>query len=240
MSFSKPYTYVDGNVLNASDHASNEQELQLYINQEILQSDIDNNEVLGVSLAPPKVIGVTNNIEFTTKDIYGINKTRNELDFSWFTGTTKAEFQGSANVTDYQSIPNSGFEVRISDASTAKVMITAAFKLFVLTNSTATNADDDDALASDIHLFSVNDSDQTPEKKAGTDNYVFQPKGTALSVNKDPGIGADQRQRNHRYIMVTRMLDVSVGATKFYFAINNRGERGNVNCQSVTYEVFYI
>lgn len=240
MSFSKPYTYVNGNVLNATDHSSNELELQLYINQEIIQGDMDDDSILGVCLAPPRVIGVTNNVEFTTKDIYGINKTRNPLDFSWFTGTTKAEFQGDPNVTDYQSIPNSGFEVHIAGVTSAKLMINAAFKVFVMDNSTATNAENDDALPSDIHLFSVNDTDQTPEIEAGTDNYVFQQPGSALAPNKDPGIGEGERQRNHRYIMVTRMLDVSEGTTKFYFAINNRGERGQVNCQSVTYEVFYI
>ena len=41
MAFVKPFTYANGAVLSATNHASNEDALREYVNQEIIAADRD-------------------------------------------------------------------------------------------------------------------------------------------------------------------------------------------------------
>ena len=50
MGFTKPYTYVNDTVLSATDHASNEDKLRSYVNQEIEDTDVDTDTIVGESI----------------------------------------------------------------------------------------------------------------------------------------------------------------------------------------------
>jgi hypothetical protein len=132
MGFTQPYTYVNDTVLSATDHASNEDKLRSYVNQEIEDTDVDTDTIVGESIATPRFVSVVQTADFVTKTVQGVSKLRLPQEYSWFTATTKSDNQTSTTVEDYQPLSNTGAEVVILKDST-KVMITFYAKAFGLT-----------------------------------------------------------------------------------------------------------
>ncbi len=123
MGFTQPYTYVNDTVLSATDHASNEDKLRSYVNQEIEDTDVDTDTIIGESIATPRFVSTVQTADFVTKTLQGVSKLRLPQEYSWFTSTTKSDNQTSFSVEDYQTLSNTGAEVVILKNST-KVKIT--------------------------------------------------------------------------------------------------------------------
>jgi hypothetical protein len=113
MAFTKPFTYVDGAVLSATNHASNEDALREYVNQEIIAADVSVDTVVGESIATPRFITAVQTGDFVTKTLQGVSKLRLPQAYSWFTSTTKSDNQTSTTVEDYQ-YEKSGLTTRYS------------------------------------------------------------------------------------------------------------------------------
>jgi hypothetical protein len=239
MGFTKPYTYVNDTVLSATDHASNEDKLRSYVNQEIEDTDVDTDTIIGESIATPRFVSSVQTADFVSKTLQGVSKLRLPQEFNWFTATTKSDDQTSTTVEDYQTLSNAGAEVVILKDST-KIMITFYATAFGQKNTTVTYSKGNRLWD---NLFALQyEKDGIITRYNGTRAYVFQDDDssgvTPVAGNPDPGeIGS---AAGHRSIMMTRMLTLSAGRYKFSVAVNAKVEKGNISCQSFTIETFHV
>ena len=135
MPYIKSYTYVDNDVLTATNHASNEDGLREYVNQEVVAADITADTLSGEVIALPRLIPTVYTTDFVTKTLQGQSKLRLKQQYAWFTSTTKGQNQVSTTVQDYQSMYDTGAEIYIPNDNTT-VMITVYMKAFAQENST--------------------------------------------------------------------------------------------------------
>jgi len=237
MGYTKPYTYVDSTVLSADNHSSNEQAIKEYVNQEVTDTDVDTDTIIGESVSTPRLITSVQTADFVSKTLQGVSKIRLPQEYSWFTSTTKSDNQISQTVKDYQTLANTGCEVVIPTANT-KVMVTIYLKAYGAPNSSVTYSPNGVLFESDFKLQYERLGLIT--QFDGTRNYVFEtqtgspPAGQTI-VPSDGGNAA-----GHRSIMITRMLTLNAGRYKFSVAVNSRVEKGNINCQTFTVETFHV
>lgn len=236
MAFTKPFTYVDGAVLSATNHASNEDALREYVNQEIIAADVSVDTFVGESIATPRFISSVQTCDFVSKTIQGVSKIRLPQAYSWFTSTTKSDNQTSSTVDDFQSLSNTGAEVIITKDNT-KVMITFYAKAVGQKNSTVTRGPGNGIWENEFVLQYEKTGLIT--RYDGTRSYVWENFSSfAGSVLVDPGFQGNGC--GHRSIMMTRMLTLSAGRYKFSVAVNAKVEKGQINCQSFTIETFHV
>jgi len=236
MAFTKPFTYVDGAVLSATNHALNEDALREYVNQEITASDVSVDTIVGESIASPRFITAVQTGDFVSKTIQGVSKIRLPQEYAWFTSTTKSNNQVSTTVQDYQPLSNTGAEVVITKANT-KVMITFYAKAFGLLNSSFTRAPSGSGYENQFLL--QYEKDGLINRYVGTSMYVFE-NDTTLTGSGTIQPNDTGAARGHRSIMMTRMLTLSAGRYKFSIAVNPKIEKGNINCQTFTIETFHV
>ena len=235
MGFTQPYTYVNDTVLSATDHASNEDKLRSYVNQEIEDTDVDTDTIVGESIATPRLVSVVQTADFVTKTVQGVSKLRLPQEYAWFTSTTKSDNQVSTTVEDYQTLSNTGAEVVILKNNT-KVMINFYAKAFAPANSSVLYSPTGAVYENAFKLQYEKDGLIT--RYDGTSAYVFEnATGVAAGVLNPSDQG---NPAAHRSIMMTRMLTLSAGRYKFSVAVNAKVEKGNINCQSFTIETFHV
>ena len=236
MAFTKPFTYVDGAVLSATNHALNEDALREYVNQEIAAADVSVDTVVGESIATPRLITSVQTGDFVSKTLQGVSKLRLPQAYSWFTSTTKSDNQTSTTVEDYQSLSNTGAEVVITKDDT-KVMITFYAKAEGLENSTVTRGPGNGIWENVFKLQYEKGGLVT--RLEGTRAYVWENfEGFVGAVHVDPGFQGNGC--GHRSIMMTRMLTLNAGRYKFSVAVNAKVEKGQINCQTFTIETFHV
>lgn len=238
MAFVKPYTYVNGNVLNATDQESNELALQRHVNQQIVSADVANDSIVGESIATPRLISAVYTADFVTKTIQGVSKLLSKHDFAYFSSTTKGKNQTSTTVEDYQSLNTTGAEVFIPVDST-KVMITIYFKAVGDENSAKqANQRNPGPGMWDNRFELLYEKDGRITSYDGTRNYVFEEANSLSLGALNPS--AKSTAAGHRSIMITRMLTLDKGRYKFSVAVNPKIEKGNINCQSFLIETFHV
>tara|TARA_R100001510_G_C7652632_1_gene210524 strand:+ start:1429 stop:2154 length:726 start_codon:yes stop_codon:yes gene_type:complete len=241
MPYIKSYTYVDNDVLTAANHASNEDGLREYVNQEIVAADIAADTLSGEVIALPRFIPTVYTTDFVTKTIQGQSKLRLKQKYAWFTSTTKGQNQVSTTVRDYQSLYDTGAEIYIPKDNTT-VMVTVYMKAFAQENSTAAKGAGKGRWHNQFGLQYEKLGLFT--RLNGTRQYVFE-NTTAADSTEEPvktGIAGNFSgiPAGHRSIMVTRMLTLSAGTYRFTMVVNAKVEKGNVNSQSFTIETFHV
>ena len=236
MAFVKPFTYVNGAVLSATNHASNEDALREYVNQEIIAADVSVDTFVGESIATPRFITSVQTGDFVSKTIQGVSKIRLPQEYAWFTSTTKSDNQTSNNIKDFQSLNNTGAEVVITKDNT-KVMVTFYAKAFGQLNSTVTRGPGNGKW--DNKFLLQYEKSGLVTQYEGSRSYVWED-FTGLSGAGIVDPGAEGTACGHRSIMMTRMLTLDAGRYKFSVAVNAKVEKGNINCQSFTIETFHV
>lgn len=238
MGYTKPYTYVDTTVLSADNHSSNEQALKEYVNQEVTDTDVDTDTIVGESIATPRLITSVQTADFVSKTLQGVSKIRLPQEYSWFTSTTKSSNQVSTTVADYQTLSNTGCEVVIRQNNT-KVMITFYAKALGEPNSTVTKSPGNNLW--DNKFLLQYEKEGLITRLDGTRAYVFENVEVTPSAPL-PAVDGGQSgiPAGHRSIMITRMLTLNAGRYKFSVAVNSKVEKGNINCQTFTVETFHV
>lgn len=238
MGYTKPYTYVDTTVLSADNHSSNEQALKEYVNQEVTDTDVDTDTIVGESIATPRLITSVQTADFVSKTLQGVSKIRLPQEYSWFTSTTKSSNQVSTTVADYQTLSNTGCEVVIRQNNT-KVMIVFYAKALGQPNSTVTKSPGNNLW--DNKFLLQYEQNGLITRLDGTRAYVFENVEVTPSAPL-PAVDGGQSgiPAGHRSIMITRMLTLNTGRYKFSVAVNSRVEKGNINCQTFTVETFHV
>ncbi len=239
MGFTKPFTYVDGAVLTATNHALNEDALREYVNQEIIAADVSVDTFVGESIATPRLIASVQTGDFVSKTVQGVSKIRLPQEFAWFTSTTKSNNQTSPDVEHFQPLNNTGCEVVIYKANT-KVMVTFYAKAFGPLNSTVTYSKGNRLWDNVLQLQYERNGLIT--RFAGTKSFVFQSDNASgvTPVAGAPDPGEKGTAAGHRSIMITRMLTLNAGRYKFSVAVNAKVEKGQINCQTFTIETFHV
>ena len=74
MAYTKPHTYVDGNVLSADQHNQNEVSAKKFINQDIRQADFKENTFNTQDLSTGELQPITNQYDFPTGETQGFSK----------------------------------------------------------------------------------------------------------------------------------------------------------------------
>jgi len=238
MGFTKPYTYVNDTVLSATDHASNEDKLRSYVNQEVEDTDVDTDTIIGESISTPRLVSSVQTADFVSKTLQGVSKIRLPQEFNWFTSTTKSDNQVSTTVEDYQALGNTGAEVVITKNET-KVMITFYAKAFGQENSSVTKSPGPNLW--DNKFVLQYEKDGLITRFEGSRAYVFEDASVTPSAPL-PAVDGGQSgtAAGHRSIMMTRMLTLDAGRYKFSVAVNAKLEKGNISCQSFTIETFHV
>jgi hypothetical protein len=127
MSFTKPYNYVDGVVLSASDQNSNDDAAKKYVNQGIVQGDyalakIDFDQIESGELDP-----ITSAYRFMSGEILGQASGISDIDRAYFTSHIKPDRQQSNSRQYWQTISETGQTLYLSHEADILITFGATF-----------------------------------------------------------------------------------------------------------------
>ena len=236
MAFVKPYNYVDGDVLDASNQILNEEAAKVYTNQEIVAADIDN-KFDYTEIEAGEFLPVTNDHRFASSFLAAQNTSNDTLRRAYFTSTTKANTQTAAGSVIYRDLYACGKKIKLDRSAAVLVTFQAAF--ITVDNSTTTGGDGQGKWENKVILRHTDytTDNPTPTYVAGTRGYVFEGTGTSSGV-LDPnasGFAASRRQ-----VMFQYKLQLSRGEHDLQVAINPKVEQGWTSARNFTVEVFYL
>lgn len=235
MGYTKPYTYVNGTVLSADDHESNEESAKVYVNQEIEKADITPNSLETTDIANYRYISVGENFDFVTKGVYGNTDTVKHTNRSYFSATPKRNQQEVLNVIQWQHIEGGCVTVDV-DRSNADIVITVYAHVIVNDNLLG-------VVGSPGQKWWQNQFALIKDDGGGiidTHQYVFQGAGSvAAPVGLDANSGGNDA--SHRQFTFTyRTVANTAGRYRFALVCNPMAEIGYTTAKSITAEVFYI
>lgn len=230
--YTQPDAYVNGNVLDTNDIVSNEESLKIFINQELVASDIATAKLETTDIA--RGISFQNIAEFQSSKIAGIAQLYDFNNRSYSTCTTKNN-NPTASI-QWQDVVNSGAKATITRAS--EVIIHLYVKYFVANNlNLAGNGGPGNGLwQNEIRLRRRDVVGGIDSTFLGTDNYCFEGTG-ASSDTLDPGNTGENA--NQRSMMLTYRSTISTAGEYWFTAtVNPHNEMGYATVKSMTVEVF--
>jgi hypothetical protein len=236
MAFVKPFTYVDGNVLNADDQRSNEEAAKVYVNQEIVAADIGTN-LDYTEIEAGEFLPVTDDHKFASSFIAGQNLIVNRRTRAYFTSTSKHNTQTAASSIVYRDLYGAGKKIKL-DAS-AEVIITFQAAFIAFDNSTTSGGDGRGKWENKILLKHIDytRNSPTPTYIAGTRGYVFEGVGAAAGT-LDPNAGGNAASR--RQVQFQTRLTLTRGEHDLQMAVNPKIEAGYGSARNFLVEVFYL
>lgn len=246
MPYVKPYTYVDGNVLNASSQDANENAAKIYINQDIIQADYNNDVFQTSDFQRGELDPIVNHHQFTTGEVWGRFKDSGVLrDRSYFTAHTKTNdaTQTSATSKQYQAIYECGDTVTLEQDGS--VFFTFGCQMVSLANEVNTKGKWD----SRVYLMISTPAQPVPTIIQGTRMFSFEETSAVASAGtKDPGsinytgspAARDDYNQNRRWMQFQWMVkNLQAGSYRFFVSINPKVEMGFSSARQYTMEVFY-
>ncbi len=241
MSFTKPYTYTDGTVIDADGHEANEEEAKVYVNQDITRSDIQDNTLDTTDFATPRFISVGATGDFVSKTIQGNTDLQQLTTRAYFTSTAKLNRQNKKDALNFQAIPNAGEEVFV-DRSNAYFIITCFVKVVIVGSSVVGgNNSNGDKLQDNLFALQVEDvQDGASGYLDLCTGYAFDPNGTydAALSDQDPDDGG--QSASHRTMTLQyRGLINGRGRKRFQLVASAKSDIGFVTCKSFIVETFY-
>ena len=108
MSFTKPYTYVNGTTVTFTNQNANDDDARFAVNQETIAADYDDDAFDYDSIQRGELDVQVNSHQFTTGDIYGQSNLNDQVDRSYFTSETKANDQTGTASIQYQDLHETG------------------------------------------------------------------------------------------------------------------------------------
>ena len=241
-SYTKPYAYVDGNSLDADNHTSNEESARIYVNNNIIASDVTSNTLDTTDIGAPRYIAPVAEWQGFSKTIGGNVDLQSITNRAYFTSTAKTQRQEVKGVRNYQTIPNASYEIHV-DRSNAYFWIRGYAKANALENLTGfAGVRPGQYLADNLLAIQVEDiATGTLSISDQTGDFVFGPKGsyTAARSDYDPGAGgvsASQRTISFSYYGLIN----GKGRKRISLVVDPKVERGFITVKSFVFDVFYI
>ena len=246
MPYLKPYTYVDGNVLDAANQDANDSSAKIFINQDIVQADYENEAFDTSDFQRGELDPIVGHHQFTTGEVWGrFNDSAVTRDRSYFTAHTKTndDAQTSNNSKQYQAIYEAGDTFVLEHDGS--IFFTFGAQFISQSNDTNTKGKWD----SRVYLMVATPTNPTPTIVQGTRCYTFEETSAVPSAGtKDPGsvnyIGTpaprDDFKQNRRWVQFQWMVNnLSAGTYRFFVAVNPKVEQGFSSARQFTAEVFY-
>jgi len=246
MPYVKPYTYVNGNVLNASDQDSNDSDAKLYVNQNILVVDLETASFDTADIERGELDPITNHHQFATGDVWGrFNDSAILRDRSYFTAHTKTNdtVQTSNNSKQYQALYECGDAVVMEHKGS--VFFTFGATVISMSNDVNTRGKWD----SRVYLMISTPTNPVPTFIQGTRMYSYEETTAVASAGStDPGsinysgtpAPKDDFNQNRRWMQFQWMVrSLDPGVYQFFVAVNPKVEMGFSSARQFTMEVFY-
>lgn len=246
MPYVKPYTYVNGTVLNATDQDNNDSTAKIYINQGILQIDYDDLTFETSDFQRGELDPIVNHHQFTTGEVWGrFNDSAITRDRSYFTAHTKTNnvTQISATSKQYQAIYECGDTIVMEHDGS--VFFTFGASVISQSNDVNTKGKWD----SRVYLMISTPSTPVPTIIQGTRMYSYEETTAVGSAGTtDPGsvnytglpAARDDFNQNRRWMQFQWMVNnLPAGVYRFFVAVNPKVEMGYSTARQFTMEVFY-
>jgi hypothetical protein len=245
MSFTKPYAYVDGNVLSGANQQLNDDAVKKYVNQGIVfadyaDSNIDFDQIQSGELQP-----ITNQYRFVSGEVLGQFSDKEVVNRAYFTSNIKTGRQTSTNPVQYQSIYNTGQTLYLS--STADILITFGGTFISDENEVQGKGKWDSKIA----LRYRDSTSNNWETIEGTRSYSFEettaataaPRNatnTSLLLANGYGPTTDAQYCLRRWSGWTWVVKgLPAGEYSFILMVSAKVEQGYSSARSFTCEVFY-
>lgn len=241
-SYTKPHTYANGTSLDADSHTSNEESARIYVNDNIISSDVTSNTLDTTDLGAPRYIAPVAEWQGFSKTIGGNVDLQAVTNRAYFSSTAKTQRQEVKGVRNYQAIPNASYEVHV-DRSNAYFWIRGYANATALENLTGfAGIRPGQYLADNLIALEIEDIDAgTSAISDQTGDFVFGPSGAynATRSDYDPGAGGSSAQ--HRTVSFSYYgLINGKGRKRFSLVVDPKVERGFITVKSFVFEVFYI
>jgi hypothetical protein len=245
MSYLKPYNYVDGAQLAASDQLNNDDTLKKAIDQDTVAADLASGAFNRSDWSRGELDPINNAHQFETGGIMGLFNDADGRFRSYFTSHTKVgdDTQTSANAKQYQAVYELGDQVVIEH--TADVLFTAGINFVCFANDVVPRGQWD----SRVYLMVTSATSGTPTIVQGTRSYIYEETVTHVSAGTTvpggydhPGVPLpkDQGQQNRRWVgFQWHLTGLAPGTYRFYVAVNSKVEQGFAGSRSYTMELFY-
>lgn len=239
MAYVKPYNYVDGNILSATEQKQNEESAKVYVNQEITVADFDTYSLETTDIANYRYNSVTQNFDFVTKSVYGTTDTIKYTNRSYFSATPKRNQQVTIPVVQWEHIEGACVDVYVDRPAVILLTVYA----HVIVNDNLLGVVGTPGQKRWTNTFAISREDNNSNKASGiidTLQYVFGGAGVTPGAGyKDSGDGGYAASR--RQFTFTYHTSVStVGNYRFSLVCNPQSEIGYTTAKSITAEVFYI
>ena len=245
MPFVKPYGYVDGSVLDASNQNLNDDTSKIYINQKIIQADYADFGFNTTDIQRGELNPITNHYQFTTGEVLGrFNDSASIRDRSYWTSHTKSspDTQTSNSSKQYQAVYECGDSITLEHDGSIFFTFGATFI------STSNDVVPKGMWDSRIYLMYAEETSQ-PAIIQGTRCFSFEEETTVAAAGAhDPGavnyIGSpsarEDWKQGRRWIQFEWMLNnLKAGTYKLFVAVNPKVEIGFSSARQFTAEVFY-
>ena len=241
-SYTKPYNYIDGNVLDQSGHTSNEESARLYTNDEIISTDVTSNTLDTTDLGTARFSSPNSEWDGFSKTVGGHVDLQIITNRAYFTSTAKTNRQAVKGVTNWQSLPNAAHEVHV-DRANSYFFITGYVKAKALDNSSGfAGVRPGNYLADNKLALKIEDID------AGTDgisdqtgDFVFEGAGTYNASRSDYDPGEESSAASDRTISFSYYGLISgAGRKRISLVVDPKVEAGFVTVKTFVVEVFYI
>ena len=245
MSYLKPYTYVAGNTLSATDQGANDNALKKALLQETVAADIATGAFDTSDWSRGELNPINNAHQFETGKIYGLFNDNDGRLRSYFTSETKVgkTTQTSATAKQYQAIWELGDAVVLEH--TADVLFKGGINFVCFTNDVASSGQWD----SRVYLMVTTPAVPTPTIVQGTRSYIYEETvSVAVAGTTQPGsynhsgtpLAKDDGQQNRRWVgFQWHVAGLAAGTYRFYVAVNSKVEQGFAGSRSYTMEIFY-
>lgn len=244
MSFTKPYNYVDGAVLSASDQNSNDDAARKYVNQGIVGSDyalgkIDFDQIESGELDP-----ITSAYRFMSGEVLGQSSGISDIDRAYFTSHVKPNRQQSNSRQYWQTLSETGQTLYL--VHEADILITFGATFYCAENDIQPNG----RWASFPKLRYKTSPTQEWQPVEGTLSLAFEETTAAGAGSNVPCVptsfgipypaSSEPQYALRRWVGWTWVVkNLPAGYYSFSVTIDSKVESGFSSARSFTCEIFY-
>lgn len=224
MSLTIPVTFTADTTISAADLTSNNVAARLYLNSAIDGADIDAQSISRQEVLRGEYLGVVQDHQFVSGDIYTQKKNSQSFNRSYFTGQMK-QIDDYTTVAHYTHIANTGKRIFLERSATVHIH---GYYTFVI----GENQLNKNVVGKDHIIYTVIDS-EIPSSYA----LAFSQE-SAASANSGAVIGTTLN--NRRSYPITYIDTLAAGAHDIHLRINCTTDAGYVSAVNLYIEAFYI
>jgi hypothetical protein len=248
MAFVKPYTYVDGSVLDAENQNLNDEAAKTYVNQGISTLDYANGSIGTENIARGEIEPITKSHRFETGHHYAAHNGIETTSRAYYTSHIKPRNQQSNTFFVYAPLWETGTEVNLE--YDADIIFDFGGTFISLENDPKPQRWWDSVVFLEMYNVATNET----TRYGVTRSYSFEEvpvdsSNPTAGGNVDPfngyyinntiGNESEAKFSVRRWIGFRKKLTFPPGRYQFRVVINPKVEQGFTSARNFTTEVFY-